>query len=171
MFIGHISDDGMSHCLPLMASISLGAALLGEKHRRGRTGTIMKGAPNERRASTSSLLGSGARQGCASLPKFRWTDLHLGGTSVPGILAAGRFWMASPHCWVFLDLRRSSKEVLVLKLQNYRYDAVMVEVDDVAGVLKIAREAKEEQRGAGWAGGVQPIGTGTQRPRHFPGTP
>jgi len=61
-----------------------------------------------------------AATGAPGLPKFRWTDFHLGGTSVPGILAAGRFWMASPHCWVFLDLRRSSKEVLVLKLHNYR---------------------------------------------------
>ena len=29
------------------------------------------------------------------------------------------------------------------------HDAVMVEVDDVAGALEIVREAKEEQRGAG----------------------
>ena len=90
-----------------------------------------------------------AAAGTPGLPKFCWTDLRLGCTSVPGTLAAGRFWMGSPHRWVFLDLRRSSKEVLVLEPQNYRYDAVMVEVDDVAGVLEIVREAKEEQRGVG----------------------
>jgi len=73
------------------------------------------------------------------LAKFRWTDLRLGGTGVPGTLAVGRFWMGSPHRWVFLDLRRSSKEVLVLELQDYRYDAVMVEVDDIARVLEMIR--------------------------------
>jgi hypothetical protein len=41
------------------------------------------------------------------------------------------------HRWVFLDLRRSSKEVPVLELQNYRYDVVMVEVDDVARALEM----------------------------------
>jgi hypothetical protein len=66
--------------------------------------------------------------------------LRLGGTYVPGKLATGRFWIGSPHRWVFLDLRRSSKEVLVLELQNYRYDVVRVEVDDVAWVLKMIRE-------------------------------
>jgi hypothetical protein len=77
------------------------------------------------------------------LPKFRWTDLRLGGTGVPGTLAAGRFWMGSPHRWVFLDLRRSSKEVLVLELQDYGYDAAMVEVDDVARVLKMIKKPRE----------------------------
>ena len=66
--------------------------------------------------------------------------MRLGGTYVPGKLATGRFWIGSPHRWVFLDLRRSSKEVLVLELQNYRYDVVRVEVDDVAWVLKMIRE-------------------------------
>jgi hypothetical protein len=51
-----------------------------------------------------------AAAGAPHLPKFRWTDLRLGGTSVPGTLAAGRFWIGSSHRWMFLDLRRSSKE-------------------------------------------------------------
>jgi len=80
-----------------------------------------------------------ATAGAPGLPKFRWTDVRLGGTGVPGTLAVGRFWMGSPHRWVFLDLRRSSKEVLVLELQDYRYDAVMVEVDDIARVLEMIR--------------------------------
>jgi len=81
-----------------------------------------------------------ATGGPAGLPKFRWTDLRLGGTHVPGRVATGRFWMGSPHRWVFLDLRRSSKGVLILELQNYRYEVVMVEVDDVARVLKMILE-------------------------------
>ena len=66
-----------------------------------------------------------AATGAPGLPKFRWTDLRVGGTGVPGTLAMGRFRMGSTHRWVFLDLRRSSNEVLVLELQNYRYDAVI----------------------------------------------
>lgn len=78
-----------------------------------------------------------AAPGPPGLPKFRWTDLRLGGTHVPSTLATGRFWMGSPHRWVFLDLRQSSKEILVLQLEDYRYDVVMVEVDDVTAVLKM----------------------------------
>jgi hypothetical protein len=43
---------------------------------------------------------------------------------MPGTLAAGRLWIGSSYRWVFLDLRRSSKEVLVLELQNYRYEVI-----------------------------------------------
>ena len=64
-----------------------------------------------------------ATAGAPGIPKFRWTDLRLGGTGMPGTLALGRFWMGSPRRWVFLDLRRFSNEVLVLELQGYRYDA------------------------------------------------
>ena len=91
-----------------------------------------------------------ATAGAAGLPKFRWTDLRLGGTHVPGSLATGRFWMGSPHRWVFLDLRKSSIEVLVLELVNYRYDVVMVEVDDVTRVLAmIDAVGQTGPRGAG----------------------
>jgi hypothetical protein len=84
-----------------------------------------------------------AAAGAPGLPKLRWTDLRFGGTSVPGTLAMGRFWMGSPHRWVFLDLRRSSEEVLLLKLHNYSYEAVMVEVEDVSRVLEMIHEASE----------------------------
>jgi len=82
-----------------------------------------------------------ATGGPAGLPKFRWTDLRLGGTHVPGRVATGRFWMGSPHRWVFLDLRKSSREVLVLQLKDYRYDIVFVEVDDVTRVLAMISPA------------------------------
>ena len=79
--------------------------------------------------------------GPPGLPRFRATDLRTGGTSLPGILAAGRFSMGSPRRRTFLDLRRSSKEVLSLDLENYRYDAVLVEVEDVHLVLEMIHEA------------------------------
>ena len=82
-----------------------------------------------------------ARAGAPGLPKFSWTDLRTGGTSLPGILAAGRFSVGSPRRKTFLDLRRSSKQVLSLELENYAYDAVLVEVDDIARVLAMIGEA------------------------------
>jgi len=82
-----------------------------------------------------------ATAGAPGLPEFRWTDLRTRGTSVPGVLAAGRFSMGSPRRRAFLDLRRTSKEVLFLELENYPYDAVIVEVDDIIQTLQMIAEA------------------------------
>ena len=60
--------------------------------------------------------------GAPGLRKFRWIDLRLGGTRVPGTLAAVRFWMGYPRRWGFLHLRRSSKEV---RSSNCRTIAMM----------------------------------------------
>jgi hypothetical protein len=49
--------------------------------------------------------------------------------------------MGSPPRRTFLALRRSSQQVLVLELHGYRYDGVRVEVDDVARVLGVIRNA------------------------------
>lgn len=87
-----------------------------------------------------SCIVSAAR-GEPGLPKFRSGDLRLGGTGLPGLLAMGRYRMGSPPRRTFLALRRSSREVLVLELRDYRYDIVRVEVDDVAGVLAMIRNA------------------------------
>ena len=76
-----------------------------------------------------------ATAGAPGLPHFRPTDLRLGGTSVPGVFAIGRFSMGSPRRATFLALRRSSRQVLALELENHRYDAVQVEVEDVERVL------------------------------------
>jgi hypothetical protein len=82
-----------------------------------------------------------AAMGAPGLPRFHRTDLRTGGTSLPGVLAVGRFSMGSPRRKVFLDLRRSSKQVLALELENHRYDAVLVEVEDVARALAMIAEA------------------------------
>ena len=81
-----------------------------------------------------------ATAGAPGLPEFRWTDLRTAGTSLPGIFAVGRFSMASPRRRTFLDLWRSSKQILSLELENYRDDAVTVEVDDIAQVLQMINE-------------------------------
>jgi len=82
-----------------------------------------------------------ATAGAPGLPRFGLTDLRTAGTSLPGILAAGRFSMGSPHRRTFLDLRRSSKQVLSLDLENHRYDTVLVEVDDVFQILQMIEDA------------------------------
>jgi hypothetical protein len=79
--------------------------------------------------------------GPPGLPSFRWTDLRLGGTGVPGRIAAGTYYMGRPHRWTFLDLRQSSENVLVLELKDYRYGAVMVEVADVQKTLQLIQGA------------------------------
>ena len=81
--------------------------------------------------------------GAAGLPKFRWGDLRLGGTSIPRLFAVGTFSMGSPRRRSFLDLRRASKEVVVLELENCGYDLVMVEVSNADRALKLIAEAKE----------------------------
>ena len=81
------------------------------------------------------------------LPVFRWNDLRLGATGVPGLIAAGACYMGRPRRWVFLDLRRSSKNVLVLELEGYSYSTLMVEVADVPQALRLV-EATRETAGA-----------------------
>jgi hypothetical protein len=64
--------------------------------------------------------------------KNTFTSRPLSGSTKRSAVRTG-----SPYRWVFLDLRRSSKEVPVLELQKYRCDIVMVEVDDVARALEM----------------------------------
>jgi hypothetical protein len=64
----------------------------------------------------------------AELPKFRWTDLRVFGTSIPGKLAVGTYWIGSPHQWAFLDVRSSSKDVVSLEIEGRFYRRLIVEV-------------------------------------------
>jgi len=84
-----------------------------------------------------------AAAGEPGLPPFRWNDLRLGGTGVPGLIAAGAYYMGRPRRWVFVDLRRSSKNVLVLELEGYSYKTLMVEVADVPQALRLVEAAME----------------------------
>jgi Fe-S-cluster formation regulator IscX/YfhJ len=82
-----------------------------------------------------------ASVGPAGLPQFRRTDRRVGAASIPGWFALGRFSMGQPRQRAFLDLRRSSKEVVILDLKNFRYDLVMVEVDDARKTVERILEA------------------------------
>jgi hypothetical protein len=78
-----------------------------------------------------------AAAGPPGLPKFQWGDRRVGGTGLPGVVAAGRYSMGNPRRRVFLDLRGSSRNVVVLELAGYRYDLVMVEVADAHRALQV----------------------------------
>jgi len=78
----------------------------------------------------------GVRVGPAGLPTFRIGDIRTLGTSLPGVVAVGSFRMGRPWQRVFLDLRRSSREVLVLELEEWRYDCVMAEVRDALAAVR-----------------------------------
>ena len=71
----------------------------------------------------------------AGLPKFRWTDLRVMGTGFSGV-AIGTYWIGSPHRWAFLDVRRSSKEVIFLELEGQFYSSIIVEVKNAQAAIE-----------------------------------
>ena len=87
----------------------------------------------------------------AGLPKFKWTDLRVLGTGMPGSIAVGTFWMGSPHRWAFLDLRSSSKEIVSLEIEGQFYRSIIVEV-------KNAQDAIEQIGGFRLTNGPHPVG-------------
>jgi hypothetical protein len=74
-----------------------------------------------------------------SLPKFRWTDLRVLGTGIPGVMSVGTFWIGSPHRWVFMDVRKSSKEIVTVELEGQRYASLIVEVKDAHAAVQQIR--------------------------------
>ena len=53
--------------------------------------------------------------------------LRLGGTHVPGVVSAGRFY--SDGKWVFWDVHHADKAIAV-ELRDERYTQLVIEVDD-----------------------------------------
>jgi len=75
----------------------------------------------------------------AGLPQFRWSDIRVLGTGIPGVMAVGTYWLGSPHRWAFLDVRSRSKEVVTLELEGQRFSTVMVEVEDARATMQRIR--------------------------------
>jgi hypothetical protein len=66
-----------------------------------------------------------------------WRGLRLGGTDIPGVIAAGRFY--SHGQWVFWDVHDPARAIAI-ELRDQRYDRLVIEVEDPAGtVAKISR--------------------------------
>lgn len=64
------------------------------------------------------------------VPKFRWGDIRVLGTSIPGVLAAGTFLMGAPRRRALVDIRKRSTQVLDLELEEQPYQSVIAEVRD-----------------------------------------
>jgi hypothetical protein len=77
----------------------------------------------------------------AELPKFRWTDLRVLGTSIPGALAVGTYWIGSPHRWAFLDLRSSTRDVVSIEIEGQFYNRLIVEVKDAPVAVQLLQSS------------------------------
>ena len=75
----------------------------------------------------------------SGLPKFRWTDLRVLGTGIPGVIAVGTYWIGSPRRWAFLDVSRSSKQVVTLEMEKFSYGILIVEVNDAEAAIQMIR--------------------------------
>jgi hypothetical protein len=63
--------------------------------------------------------------------------LRLGGTHVPGVISAGRFY--SDGKWVFWDVHDSDKAIAI-ELRDERYSKLVIEVDDPDQEIQRIRE-------------------------------
>jgi hypothetical protein len=75
----------------------------------------------------------------AGLPRFQRADIRVLGTGIPRVMAVGTHWIGSPHRWAFLDLRRSSKEVVSLEIEGQFYSTIIVEVKNAAMAIEQIR--------------------------------
>lgn len=58
-----------------------------------------------------------------------WKGIRVGGTHVPGVIAAGTFYQH--HNWIFWDVHHP-QNVVVVDLRDERYAKLIVEVADPA---------------------------------------
>ncbi len=71
------------------------------------------------------------------LPSRFW--LRLPGTYIPGVIKAGSYWNGSQ--WSFWDIRRRRDNVVVIALRGWKYDYIVVEVNDAAAALQAIETA------------------------------
>lgn len=83
---------------------------------------------------------AGAR--AASDEATRWLHgLRLGGTHIPGVISAGRFYT---HCeWIFWNVHHPDKAIAI-ELRDERYSRLVIEVQDPkAEIARIEKAAAE----------------------------
>lgn len=66
------------------------------------------------------------------IAKNWWLGVRVGGTHVPGVIAAGTFYRQ--HNWVFWDVHHPEKAVVV-ELRDEHYARLIVEVEDPAATV------------------------------------
>jgi hypothetical protein len=72
----------------------------------------------------------------SGLPHFQWGDIRAPGTSIPGVLAIGTYWIGSPRRRAFIDVNRWSKNVVKLEIEGQRYSIVIAEVKDAQATIR-----------------------------------
>lgn len=65
--------------------------------------------------------------------------LRLGGTHLPGVVSAGRFY--SDGKWVFWDVHDPDKAIAI-ELRDERYSKLVIEVDDPDAEIHRIRQAR-----------------------------
>ena len=84
-------------------------------------------------------LGHVAGAGPAEAEARQWLHgARLGGTHVPGVLSAGRFY--SHGRWVFWDVHHPAKAIGI-DLRDERYSKLVIEADDPDDQIRRIREA------------------------------
>ena len=84
-------------------------------------------------------------RGDGDLPKGFW--IRLPGTYFPGVIKAGSFSNGRGR-WSFWDIRRARDKILVIELSGWKYDFVVVEVENPAVTIEMVRRALEPVRSA-----------------------
>jgi hypothetical protein len=71
------------------------------------------------------------------LPHGFW--LRWPGTSIPGFIKAGSFWNGPRGS--FWDVRRQRDKVVIIELSGWKYDYIVVEVENPAVTIEQVRAA------------------------------
>ena len=71
-------------------------------------------------------------------------DIRLGGTHIPGVITAGRFY--SHGKWVFWDMHDPAKAICI-ELRNEHYSKLIVEVDNPEDQISQIRQATGQTQG------------------------
>jgi hypothetical protein len=71
--------------------------------------------------------------------EHRWRGIRAMGTSLPGVIRAGRF--REQGKWIFWDVHNAQNAV-VIELLDEHYSLVVVEVQDPAGTVGAIQQAK-----------------------------
>ena len=72
-----------------------------------------------------------------------WKGLRVGGTNVPGVVAAGTFYQHGN--WIFWDVHNPA-QTIVIELHDERYAKLIVEVADPAAAVSLIENSLAEYR-------------------------
>lgn len=79
----------------------------------------------------------------SGLPHFSWRDIRAPGTSIPGVLAVGSYWLSSLPGWAFIDVTRWSQQVVKIEIEGQPYSLVIAEVKDAQSAMALIQSSGE----------------------------